>query len=187
MIAVIDEASPEGPGGIYYVVSAAVVLDAEAIDPELGRIFGDGRRRPFHWSREGSETLERMVDVICAAGVVAHVTVHYPTGRKRQEEARGLALAELVPLVVREGAEELIIESRTEREDGRDRRMLVGIVRELPSPLRYRWETKEQRLLWVADAVCGAVKEHLLGVNDVPLQRLQAAAVLGDLRYRSLP
>lgn len=116
MIALIDETSPLGPGGIYYVVSAAVLLDPDGVADELGGIFGAGRTQPFHWVTEGSEVLDRMLNLICNNGVIAHVTVHYPTGRKRQEEARRLALSELVPLVALEGANDLIIESRSERE-----------------------------------------------------------------------
>ena len=187
VIALIDETSPTGPGGIYYVVSAAVVLDQGTLAGPLRSIFGSGRTKPFHWVTEGSAVLDRMVRLICEGGVVTHVTVHYPTGRRRQEEARGLALSELVPLVVAEGVTDLIIESRSEREDGRDRGTLIEITRELVDELDYRWEPKTEPLLWIADAICGSVKQYLLGEDAGPFERLRAAGVIGDLRYRHLP
>jgi hypothetical protein len=127
-----------------------------------------------------------MVELLIQTGVVAHVVVHYPTGRRRQEEARRSAMVELVPLVVAEGAAELIIESRSEREDQRDRQSVIEGLRRAEQTIGYRWEPKSESLLWVADAVCGAVKEYVLREDGSWLDRLESAAVVNDLRYRTL-
>ena len=88
MIAVVDEAAPADRGGIYYVVSAAVLLDADATRLGLRSVLPAGRKRPFHWVDEGPAARTRMLDLLESHGLVAHVVVHYPTGRRRQEQAR---------------------------------------------------------------------------------------------------
>lgn len=182
--AVVDEASPAGRHGIYYVVTAAMLLDPGQVTQALGEVIPPGRKRPFHWAVEGPHARGRMMQLIEDLGVVAHVCVHYPTGRRGQEAARRSALQELVPAVVAEGAEELIIESRSAREDLRDRQSMIEALHGSTSALRYRWATKEEPLLWIADAVCGVVKEYLLAENQVPFERLRAAKVFDELRYR---
>src|SRR5690349_10530196 len=112
VIAVMDETAPADKAGIYYVVSAAILLDPTSAKPALEAVLPPGRRRPFHWVLEGVRARNRMLDLLVTSGVAAHVVVHYPTGRRRQEQARRDAISELVPLVIADGAEELIIESR---------------------------------------------------------------------------
>lgn len=187
MIALMDETSPTGPRGIYYVVSVAVLLDVDDVTDKLAGVLPNQRKRPFHWVNEGPHARDAMLELLCTSGVAGHVVVHHPTGRRRQEEARGLAVRELVPLAVLDGATELIIESRSAREDTRDRRNMIEIVRGLTTPLSYRWEPKAERLLWIADAICGVMKEYLLGEDTAPYERLRNGGVLGDPRYRHLP
>ena len=187
VIALMDETFPGGPGGIYYVVSVAVLLDVDDVIDKVTAVVPDGRKRPFHWVNEGPRAREAMLELLCTGAVAGHVVVHYPTGRKSQEEARGLAVRELVPLAVIEGATELIIESRSEREDARDRQNMVEIVRDLDTSLVYRWEPKAEPLLWVADAICGVMKEYLLGEDTTSYERLRNGGVIGDPRYRQLP
>lgn len=186
IVAVIDEAAPADRQGIYYIVTAAVMLDVEAVRRGLTEVVAAGRSRPFHWAAEGPQARNRMVELLIDTGVVAHVVVHYPTGRRRQGDARRSAMVELVPLVVADGATELIIESRSAREDQRDRQSVIEAMRLATQTIEYRWEPKSESLLWVADAVCGAVKEYLLHEDGSWLDRLETASVVGELRYRAL-
>lgn len=187
LTAVLDETAPADKGGIYYVVAAAVLLDANVARGLLDEVLPRNRVRPFHWAREGRQARLRMLDLIESSGAVAHVVVHYPTGRRRQEQARTAAIAELIPLIVSEGASELIIESRSAREDQRDRRSVLEGLRSVPGDLSYRWDDKTEPLLWVADAVCGAVKEFLLDDEVTHLKRLERRRVVGEIHYRRLP
>lgn len=140
IIAIIDEAAPADRQGIYYVVTAAIMLDVAAVQQGLAEVVPTGRIRPFHWATEGPQARNRTVELLIEAGVVAHVVVHYPTGQRRQEEARHSAMVELVPLAVAEGAAELIIESRSEREDQRDRPSVIEAMRLAEHNIGYRWE-----------------------------------------------
>ena len=184
IIAVIDETAPEDKRGIYYVVTAALLLDAEQVRAALTEVLPTDRKRPFHWANEGPQARQRMMTVIIDTGVVAHVCVHHPTGRRRQEQARRSAMGGLLPMIVADGAEELIIESRSTREDQRDRQSVIEALRGVETVISYRWDQKTEPLLWVADAVCGVVKEYLLGEDVTGFDQLQAASVLTEMMYR---
>lgn len=184
IIAVIDETAPEDKRGIYYVVTAALLLDSELVRAALTNVLPTDRKRPFHWANEGPQARDRMMTVLTDTGVIAHVCVHHPTGRRRQEEARRSAIGELLPLIVADGAEELIIESRSAREDQRDRQSVIEALRGVESAISYRWDRKSEPLLWVADAVCGVVKEYLLREDTSAFDQLQAASVLTEMMYR---
>jgi hypothetical protein len=182
----VDESTPSDAHGVFYVVTAAMLLinpdDAEAALREVVAV--KDRTRPFHWRLEGIEARERMTKTLGEIGAVAHVSIAYPTGRKRQEEARSAGLVEVVDASVAEGVTTVLIESRTAELDWRDRRslahhMTAGVVCE--------WHPKTHPLLWAADAVCGAVKEHLLQESNDALDEMRRAGVIGDLLYRKLP
>ena len=55
---------------------------------------------------------------------------------------------------------------------------MLDVLREMgkAGKAAYRWETKSEPLLWLADAVCGAVREHLTQTDDEWIQRLEAGA-----------
>jgi hypothetical protein len=190
VLAVLDETFPEMPDGIAYVVGSAVVLEDEAVTREaLSRVFTDDRRiRPFHWHREGPEARARLTDCLVEIGAVAHVCVHYPTGRKKLEAARRRGIEEVLPQVLDDGATELIIESRGPQEDTRDRGVILDVLhnRGESGSLSYDWKGKTEELLWLADGVCGAVREHLLQTEHAKYyDRLTNEGVLNGLRYLS--
>lgn len=186
MIAACDETTPEGPAGLFYVVTAAVVLADEAeAKAVLACVLPGGRARPFHWHREGTAARQAMLQAVGELGVVSHVCVHYPTGRRRQEEARANCLGRLTQELIAEGVDELRIERRSGRQDARDQATILDAFRTLgrPGAFTYGWWPKTEPLLWVADAICGAIKEHLMLEGDGPLDQLRASGSVGDLIY----
>jgi hypothetical protein len=188
VLASMDETTPEESGGVYYVVAATVLLlDRDDARSALKAVVDEkGRRRPFHWSREGSDTRNRMIECIQQLGAVAHVCVHFPTGRKKQEEARALGIATLVPRLIEEGVDELLIESRGGgMSDDRDKRVILSTMERIgkPGAFAYDWHTKQEELLWPADAVCGAVREYLLSEDVQYYDRLRGAGVITEPIY----
>jgi hypothetical protein len=188
MLAVMDETAPSDSGGIYYVVAATIILhdDSAQIRERLrGIISQPGRKRPFHWSVEGSEIRARMIACLGEIGAVAHVCVHYPTGRKRQELARAHGIKTLLPLLLNEGVDELLIESRGEAlVDNRDKRVIVGTLQSLGNPtLSYAWRDKSEELLWLADAVCGSIRDYLMGENSSSFEQLRELGVVTEPIY----
>lgn len=184
-IAAVDESTPEGSGGIFYVVTAAILLEGpERSAQELSRVVaGPGRTRPFHWHLEGSTTRTRMLSCLDEIGACAHVHVTYPVGRKKQEIARSAGLLAVTDRSMDDGATGLVIESRTADLDWRDSRTLAHHAEH---GLSWEFHPKSNPLLWAADAVCGAVREHLLG-DDRYLDHLQEHGIVGDLSYGKLP
>lgn len=188
MLAVLDETYPELAGGIAYVVGAAVILadEHEARAAVVGLFAGTPRRRPFHWHEEGPTARQAIIGVLGEIGAVAHVCVHYPTGRKKLEAARAGALQAIVPKIVGDGASLLLIESRGDLEDdGATAAVILDTLNALqrPGELAYQWRDKSESLLWLADGICGAVRQHLLQIDDGPLEALRAAGVVDDLKY----
>ncbi len=187
MKASIDESVPEIRGGIAYVVAAALVIAPVDDAREALRkvIAGPDRKRPFHWHAEGSEAKARMVDCLADLGAVAHIAVHHPTGRKKTEAARQQCLHAIVPLAVRDGAEELIIESRDKISDRRDRKVVLDLLRELAAPgaISYSHAPKTEPLLWPADAVCGAVRAFLIGDDTRYYEQLRHIGVISEPIY----
>lgn len=168
MIAVIDESAPEGGGGVFYVVTAGIVIDE---DPDTARavlrkaIEGTDRTRPFHWHREGPTARTAMCAAIEQLGVVAHVTVGHPTARHGQEKARALAFERVIPRLLADGVDEVLIEQRSTRQDERDKRVILDILNleGRTGELAYRWVPKTEPLVWIADALGGVMFEYLLG------------------------
>jgi hypothetical protein len=184
VIGVIDETAPELAGGVLYVVTAGVLLGGRSSARErMAAVLPSGRRRPFHWHQEGPVARRAALDAIEEIGVVAEVTVH-PVGRRQQELARRAALRELLPDLVVEGVDHLIIESRTTMLDERDRASILDALGH-PVPLTYEWRSKDEPLLWIADAIAGAVRDHLVGDGGA-LHRLQRRRTVSELRYRRL-
>jgi hypothetical protein len=189
MIALIDEAVPALPGGLAYVVGSTVLLvdDVTAKAAIANVLTRPGRTRPFHWAREGATIRQNMIDCLIEIGAVAHVCVHHPTGRKKTEAAREIGLREVIPRLLQDGATTLLIESRA-KQDVHDRDVILDILERSgrSGRLTYDWRDKTESLLWLPDAVCGAVSEFLLHTNDAMYyERLCQAGVIGGLIYVS--
>jgi hypothetical protein len=189
LLAVLDETYPELTGGIAYTVGAAVILaDERTARSALAGIFTDTHRtRPFHWQQEGPAARSAMIAVLTEIGAVAHICVHYPTGRRKLQAARAKALRQIVPRIMHDGASRLLIESRGEVEDRRDRAVILDVLnaRTASGTLQYEWRTKSEPLIWLADGICGATRQHLLQLDDSPFNELQQAGVIGELIYIS--
>jgi hypothetical protein len=168
--AMLDESVPLVRGHYAYVVVATVLMEEDpvAIKAALGAVVANpGRRTPFHWHQEGEEVRGRMVRCLIDLGASAHVVVHYPTGRRRQEAARRAAIEELLPVLLHEGVTDLVIESRGPDQDRHDRATLLEGLHALgDTSLAYDWGTKSTQSLWLPDAVCGAVSMFLADESD---------------------
>ncbi len=82
------------------------------------------------------------------------------------------------------GCSAAIIETRTSRQDATDRGVILDLLRERLAAINfsYRWGTKAEPLLWIADAIGGAVREHLIGEQVGWYDKVAAATGL-EVRY----
>ncbi len=173
LVAVIDESSPQNAaGGVTYVVAIAALFDPARALARLNGLFAADRRRPFHWEREGVVARTRMIEIAAEVGVVA--TAHYShVGRRGQASARRVMLAEMVRDAASEGVDHLVIEASDAATVGRDRAVLLQTFESTGGvPFRYDWRSKSERLLWLADAIAGAVGEYLVGKEAVWWEKL---------------
>jgi|GEM_PF-1138212 len=182
LVAVVDETRPQIQGGQHYVLTASVLLDADEVIERLRVIFA-GRTRQFHWHKEGVQKKTAMVTLIEELGVVAHARYQI-TAPKRQTQARNELLAAIALDVHHDGAAHLVIEGSDRATEGRDRHVLLNTFEGVGGvPFGYDHRTKNEQILWIADAVCGAIKDHLTGDDPQWFNRLQSSGVISQLTY----
>jgi len=188
MLAVIDETTPfVGSGICYCVVSGILLGDEIEARRSLRGVIPSERRRPFHWHEEGVTAKSAMLAALGGIGVVARAVV-VPCGRRRQEAARRVAMRSTVGHLLDDGCDQLVIESRTAAQDGRDQALILDLLRarDITKKPTYAWDRKTNELLWIADAIGGPLHEHLLGVQTGWLEKLIASTGL-TVEYRCLP
>lgn len=118
---------------------------------------------------------------------MSHVWVHHPTGRKRQEAARAEGLREILCALRADGVTRVTIESRDHRQDKRDQSTILDVLKaDREWKPDYRWAGKSEPLLWIPDALCGAIHSHLLDTDQGWFDRFRTAGAIPDpLLYRS--
>lgn len=180
LVAVLDETTPEVGAGVYYVVASAVIVDLAAITGDLKLLFeaSPSRLRPFHWHKEGPIAKQRMIDVIISNGLIAH-SRYRSVARKNQSQARSQLLIAISQDLEVEGVQHLIIESGDSSTNERDRQALLDYYRDRGGvPFEYDWRSKKEPLLWVADALNGAIHSELAHQDSNWLDQLVDAGVL---------
>ncbi|MCP4963593.1 MAG: hypothetical protein GY925_30530 [Actinomycetia bacterium] len=186
LIAVIDETVPEVGAGVHYVLTTAVTLSPTDVDLSLAQLFTDtpGRKRPFHWHKEGPAARNRITEIIIEHGVVAH-SRYQTVGRRGQRDARQLLLADLSTELHLEGVDHLIIESVDDVTNGRDKRTLLDSFESSGGvPFAYDWRSKSERILWIADAINGAIHDYFVGGDITWFNQLTSGGVLdGEPRH----
>lgn len=183
-IAIIDETAPELPGGIVYVVAAAVILPQSNITELLRQtVMGSGRTRPFHWRKEGPTARERMIEAMAELGCVIHAHAVSPVGRKQQERARSQALIKIARSVIAEGVDSLLIESRKGGLDWRDGKTLTPFEAE---NLRWSFHPAHEPIMWIADAACGVLHDYFGGQDDMYMTKLETLGVKPEITYSHL-
>ena len=182
MIAFVDESVRSGSGKLLYVVAAGAVLqaDGDRARDELRKLLLP--RQPYlHWNSEKPVRRLAVLDRLTGLGAMVFACSYYPVGTRHQESARATCLTALVGDLKAAGISELVIETRSEVPDRRDRRTLLdarhaGIAAD---SLTYRHVGKlEEPLLWAADAIAGAVALHLTGEDSRYFEQLQTSLLV---------
>jgi hypothetical protein len=185
MRAFFDETVPMVDGDFAYVVVATLLIADHSVNiKHAARSIIGKRSRGFHWIDEGSAIRQAAITCLIELGACAHVVVHHPTARRSQERARKAALERLLPLVIEDGATELLIESRGEPPDTQDRITLMSILSTLErQEITYDWYDKGTPELWLPDAACGAVGAFLNRTEPWWYEQLVKAKVITEPIY----
>jgi len=179
--AFIDESSRETPGGLCYVIAAAVTIDNHPlVRATMERLCGSNR--PFlHWHTEDTRRRHQIVEQLTAAvDVHAFVAACHPVGAKRQERARARLLTTLAADLAHEGVDHMVIEARQEPQNQKDRSTLLAAKQAgIAAAMTYSHVGKRMEpLLWVADVIAGAVSLHLTGDDSSYFTQLQPSLLV---------
>ncbi len=181
VIAYVDESARQGAEGVYYLVTAGVVVGAEPEEARRALMKLHPPRGRFHWRHEGQRGRLAMLAVMAELG---HRCIHrlgLPVGSKRQEQARGRCLTALLANLSREGVDQVVIERRGEALDRADRQTVVeakhaGLI---PNDFTYGFKAPEvEPLLWLPDAIAGVMGLHIGGADSTYYDRLDLGTLL---------
>ncbi|HZT66112.1 MAG TPA: hypothetical protein VFA11_10025 [Acidimicrobiales bacterium] len=183
MHAFVDESLRMSGEGLYVVTAVVVTEDPDRCRDAIRSVLLPRQRR-FHWRDESEAQRKAMLDALAALELPVYGYVRRPVPRRRQERARALCLNRMLWDLGQELAgAELVLETRQDRNDRKDRQTIIraqkaGIA---PPDLRYRFEHPGgEPLLWAADAAAGAVAGHLVEQGNY-LDRLR------DVRVEIVP
>jgi hypothetical protein len=164
-----DESFREAAAGGFYVVAAAVFkLGGHEMAREVMRELYGRRRRggKLHWNQMEQAEQRAVVKTLAELDALHVVAVGGPVPPRRQERARAMCLHRLVVELHGYGVEHLLMEGRTEQLNIRDVRTVQGARYTLAKGTRFVIEHRPgplEPLLWAADVVAGAVRQHREG------------------------
>lgn len=179
-----DESIRTTEAGSFYVLAAAVVRAdrCEQVRDELRSLLLRRQTR-LHWRDEDHPRRRKIASAVAEARVDSVVVIGAPVQPTGQERARRKALGELLWQLDRRQVEHLLLESRQPDQDARDLTAVGGFRNAGRVGRRLRVDhagALDEPLLWVADAVAGAVGESRCGEPDC-LQLLEPLVEIVDL------
>lgn len=170
-------------------ILASVVCDPSGCEPVRAalRELLQGRQRRLHWRTETGPRRTKIAAAISAVDMAAVVVIGVPMANRRQERARRICMETLLPTLERDyGVSRVFLEARTQTLIRRDREQVANLVgKRLITPgLRVgSARPLEEPMLWVPDAVAGAVGADRLG-NPEWLDILRHAVTQIDIELR---
>ncbi|MCY3636606.1 MAG: hypothetical protein OXH23_13495 [bacterium] len=171
VVAAVDESTRIAGAGVYYLICSAIIIDPHEVRQAIQRVIGH-RTRSFHYSQEGANAISAMVDLIVDWDISASCRWR-SIGRRKQAGTRPELLRSHLPDLRSSGVTHLIIEAGEASSNQSDNGVLLDYFRrEGRSAFAYDWRSKHEPLLWVADAVCGIVGDHLTGKRHGAFEQL---------------
>ncbi|MCP4307815.1 MAG: hypothetical protein GY788_23660 [bacterium] len=189
MLALIDESVVEDQRGFHYVIACALVLDATGPDDtaclylreRLTHVLAE-RKRPFRWKDEGIVKKGQVVDLIVESELFAVAAISHPGERYHQRRNRAECLTVVCQQLAVEGVSSIIVESRSDQ-DQDDVRAIRLAQKDGRLPANFpdlQFRDKTESLLWLPDAVAGAVREAETRTNESWMHRLvEGGGMLG--------
>lgn len=163
-----------------YILAAAVCADEDL--EETRAVMGDLKINApkVHWRDESDRRRDEIVKTICASPVQHLVVVRDGRQGEKPERRRRHCMEVLVSTLDELDVHSATFESRGPADDNRDRKMLDALRSKKQVRGRLRMEHvagPRDPLLWIPDALCGAVSQHRVGVTR-HLEMLQTEAVV---------
>ena len=147
---------------------AAAVADPAACDDvkDQLRALTVGRTGRLHWANESAKRRDSIAALIARVDLAAIVVVCSPMQGSKQERARRRCLERLLHELAMFGVGDVWLESRSIVPDRRDIRLVDSARRKglVPGSLVVGFaRPKEDPMLWIPDAIAGAVTAANLG------------------------
>jgi hypothetical protein len=167
--AYVDESMRPGPGGLYLLAAVLVVPQEMGRAREAAQGLLSPRQPRFHWHSETELQRRRMLERVAELGCVV-LGYMCPAVTRRNDRPRALCLNRMLWDLRERGVHELVIESRQEHNDSKDRLTIMRAKKAgaAPAALTSAFARPvEEPLLWLADAMAGAIRaQHVGGRPD---------------------
>lgn len=158
----------EAPEGMYVLVAA--VADPSACEPvrdSLRALVPRGAGR-LHWRDESDQRQEAITAAIVRCDLFCTVVIGAPIDQRRQERARRKCMTRLLHELEQLGVSCVWLESRTATLNRKDLHLVDALrgERAISRGLRVEFgRPLEEPMLWVPDAVAGAVSAARKGTD----------------------
>jgi hypothetical protein len=152
----------------YLICAALVEVDAcEAARDVMRSLLLPGQVK-VHWTAESEARRRRIVETITSLGPMNVVVSHLDEYRKKVERYRRKCLEVVYRELAGMGVTDAALEHRSHSQDAADRAHIVALqAQSLDHSLRISHpKGGEEPLLWIADAVLGAINSRHLGIPE---------------------
>ncbi|MDO9395841.1 MAG: hypothetical protein Q7T71_04795 [Herbiconiux sp.] len=180
----VDESIHVG-NELYLLAAAVAPHDAEQLETcrLLLRSLARRPRRRLHWNSEEERDRLAIVNTIAEMPLTNVVVTATRLDPRRQERARRKCLQRMLHHLAEDQIEQVWLESRDAIGDSRDLAMVASLrtTRALPASIRVdHARPLDEPLLWIPDAVAGAVAA---AHNGQPLYRNPLARILEEVVF----
>lgn len=183
----MDESYRHVDGSQIGLLSCVLVhpSQGDGVRAVLSHLAG-GRGGRLHWRHENTTRRLTICDTIAASGVSSTTWITPLQSPRHQERARRRLLESALYDLRGTSVRDVIIESRHAERDGKDQQVIAAFTRQgvasAAMDIRHGRPTEEP-LLWLPDAVAGAVGDDRCG-EPSPLMRLGASARVIEVEPR---
>lgn len=151
-----------------YLMCACLVGDDVDDVRELLRGIKPSDANKLHWRQMTSKDKRRSLAAIASLDSLSFVIAAEQSNGHRSERARRKCLERLLPLLESQGVQSLVLESRTDAQDERDRRLLSYMrTRHVVSSIKLdHVRGAAEPCLWLPDQILGAYGDTRVGEMD---------------------
>jgi hypothetical protein len=187
LVAYADESVPFHTLPLPYLFAAVLLHEDEETARQLREAMLPLQHAPkgFHWTHANDDQRGDAIDVICSFPALHLTVAGVPVRRDKQERARRICLEAFLRELESAGVEHVNFESRGSADNRRDLEVVGGFraQRYLKSIRVQHLDPRTEPLLWVADAVAGALGCHLRGESH-HWERIKDPVELCDIHLR---
>lgn len=164
--AYVDESSSISGATQEYLLCGTVVNSDEEYElrSALRELLLPGQTK-FHWTKEKRARRHLIIDVISRSATLHFVVSHTDEARRNDERYRRKCLERLYRTLEHESVENLVLESRSTRQNLRDRQHIIALQTsgDVPRIRILHVPGRVEPLLWISDAILGAINAARLG------------------------